>query len=157
MMLQTYTDMISGKTDFIRGHKMKDPKILNNVHDILTANIELVDHSDWKQLLEMWAQSAFTRDVEEDFDSYVELKKILVEVLGASAKELDMLATQHVEQELDKQIPALMDNDEVIMFWEVYDCLTTQFDVDDEVVDYMINTIAINHGYQVYGNKIKHK
>lgn len=157
MMLQTYADMISGKTDFIRGHKMIDSKILSNVHDFLTDHIELVDHSDWKQLLEMWSQSAFTRDAVEDLDSYLELKKILVDVLGASAKELDMLATQHVEQELDKLIPELMNNDEVIIFWEVYDCLTTQFDVDDEVVESMISSIAIHHGYQVYGNKIKHK
>lgn len=136
---------------------MIDPKILDNVHDLLTSHIELVDHSDWKQLLEMWSKSAFLRELNEDIDSYVELKKILVDVLGASAKELDRLAVQHIEQELDKLIPALMDNDEVIMFWEVYDSLTTQFDVDDAVVDSMINTIAINHGYQVYGNKIKHK
>lgn len=157
MMLQTYTDMISGKTDFIRGHKMIDSKILNNVHDILTAHIELVDHSDWQQLLEMWSKSAFMRGPDEDFDSYVELKKILVDVLGASAKELDRLATQHIEQELDKLIPELMNQDEIIIFWEVYDSLTTQFDVDDAVIDSMINTIAVNHGYHVYGNKIKHK
>lgn len=136
---------------------MKDPKILNNVQDILTANIELVDYSDWKQLLEMWSKSAYLREVNEDIDSYVELKKILVDVLSVSAKELDRIAVQHIEQELDKLIPALMDNDEVIMFWEVYDSLTTQFDVDDAIIDSMINTIAVNHGYQVYGNKIKHK
>ena len=136
---------------------MKDPKILNNVHDILTTYIELVDHSDWQQLLEMWSKSAFLREVNEDIDSYVELKKILVDVLNVSAKELDRLAVQHIEQELDKLIPELMDNDEVIMFWEVYDSLTTQFDVDDEVVDSMINSTAIHHGYQVHGNKIKHK
>lgn len=136
---------------------MKDPKILNNVMDILTGSIELVDQSDWKQLLEMWSQSAFTREWNEDIDSYVELKKILVEVLGVSARELDMLAIQHIEEELNKIIPRLMNNDEVIMFWEVYDALTTQFDVDDEVVDSMINSTAIHHGYQVHGNKIKHR
>lgn len=136
---------------------MIDPKILDNVQDILTANIELVDNSDWQQLLEMWSKSAFMREVNEDIDSYVELKKILVDVLGASAKELDKLADQHIAQELDKIIPRLMNNDEMIMFWEVYDNLTTQFDVDDEVVDFMINTIATNHGYLVHGMTIKHK
>lgn len=136
---------------------MQDPKILNNVHDLLTAHIDLVDNSDWKQLLEMWSKSAFLREVNEDIDSYVELKKILVEVLNVSAKELDRLAVQHIQQELDKLIPDLMDNDGVIMFWEVYDNLTTQFDVDDAVVDSMIAATAINHGYQVYGTKIKHK